>query len=154
MFRVSSERFRVAAAVYGMLFDGDRILLMRRAGSGYHDGHLSLPAGHLDGGEDAVSALVREMHEELMITVERDACEMVLLMHRAPESSGDNEYLDLFFTVDRWGGNPSIGEPAKCSELMWADYSNLPSDLLDHVHVALAAVAAGKQLVLHDWAIS
>lgn len=51
---VSAERFRFAAAVYGVLVDNNRLLLLRRAGSGYHDGELSLPAGHLDGNEDAV----------------------------------------------------------------------------------------------------
>ncbi len=48
---------------------------MRRAGSGYRDGELSLPA--------------------------------------------DDEYLDLLFIVERWAGTPSIGEPDKCSELIW-----------------------------------
>lgn len=150
--QVPPERFRLAAAVYGILLDGDQVLLMRRAGSGYHDGELSLPAGHLDGGEDALSALLRELNEELVITVDRDTCEMVVLMHRPPESPGDHEYLDLFFTVDRWAGTPSIGEPDKCSELVWADRSSLPGDLVEYVRVALRAAATDELLVLHDWA--
>ena len=32
-----------AVAADGIVSDGDRILLMRRAGSGYHDGELRLP---------------------------------------------------------------------------------------------------------------
>jgi hypothetical protein len=59
-----NQRFRVAAAVYGVLVDGDRMLLMRRAGSGYRDEELSLPAGHLDGAEDALTGLLRELREE------------------------------------------------------------------------------------------
>jgi 8-oxo-dGTP diphosphatase len=119
---VSAERFSLAAAVYGVLRDGDgdRVLLLRRAGSGYHDGELSLPASHLDGGEDALGGLVRELHEELAISVDRDACRLALVMHRSPETPGDHEYLDLFFTVSHWSGVPAIGEPDKCSELVWA----------------------------------
>jgi 8-oxo-dGTP pyrophosphatase MutT (NUDIX family) len=43
------DRFRLCAAVYGLLYGDGRLLLMRRAGSGYLDGRLALPAGHLDG---------------------------------------------------------------------------------------------------------
>jgi 8-oxo-dGTP pyrophosphatase MutT (NUDIX family) len=42
---VPAERFHVAAAVYGVLIEADRVLLLRRTGSGYRDGQLSLPAG-------------------------------------------------------------------------------------------------------------
>lgn len=61
------EPFRAAVAVYGILRDRQRLLLIRRTGTGYRDGQLSLPAGHLNGGEDAVTGLVRELQEELTI---------------------------------------------------------------------------------------
>ncbi|MGH3547229.1 MAG: hypothetical protein ACRDQU_03710 [Pseudonocardiaceae bacterium] len=62
-------------------------------------------------------------------------------MHRAPETPTDTEYLDLFFTVEQWSGSPAIGEPDKCSELVWALRSELPPDLVDYVGTALGAVA-------------
>lgn len=145
------ERFRLAAAVYGILTLGDRVLLMRRAGSGYRDGQLSLPAGHLDGGEDAVNGLVRELHEELMIAVDPACCRLAVTMHRAPETSSDREYLDLFFAVDRWTGTPAIGEPSRCSELVWAQRSALPSGLVDYVAAALDAADNARPLLLHGW---
>lgn len=37
------RRFTVAVAVYGLLFDADRVLLLRRAGSGHHDGEPAFP---------------------------------------------------------------------------------------------------------------
>lgn len=149
---MAADRFRAAVAVYGILLDADRsVLLMRRAGSGYHDGELSLPAGHLDGGEDAVAALVRELSEELTITVDRDACRLAVVAHRAPESADDPEYVDLFFSVGRWTGMPSVGEPAKCSELVWADTHDLPHDVLGYVRRALVAAPAGEPLVLDGW---
>jgi 8-oxo-dGTP pyrophosphatase MutT (NUDIX family) len=149
---VPAERFRLAAAVYGVLRAGDRVLLMRRAGSGYHDGELSLPAGHLDGGEDAVSGLLRELREELAITVDRDACGLVLVMHRSPEMAEDHEYLDLFFAVSHWSGTPTIGEPDKCSELVWANSAALPTDMISYVRDALDAVAAQRLTLLpYGW---
>lgn len=148
---VPTDRFRAAVAVYGVVQAGGRILLMRRAGSGYHDGELSLPAGHIEGGEDVSSALARELAEELTITVDPAACRLGVVVHRAAESSSDHEYLDLFFIVPSWTGDPSIGEPAKCSELVWADPSKLPSDVIPYVQKALAGLDAGQPLVIHGW---
>lgn len=147
-----AERFHLAAAVYGVLRSDDRVLLMRRAGSGYRDGELALPAGHLDGGEDAVAGLVRELREELTIAADPASCRLALVVHRAPESPRDDEYLDLVFTVGRFDGEPLIGEATKCTELVWADLRQLPHDVVDYVAVALDALRAGKPLLLYGWA--
>lgn len=144
-------RAMFGAAVYAVLTDGDRILLMRRAGSGFHDGELSLPAGHLDGGEDALAGLVRELREELTIEADPRACVLATVLHRAPEKPYGAEYLDLVFTVDSWRGAVAIGEPAKCSELVWADRDALPADVVPYVRSALDAVRTGDPLVLVGW---
>jgi mutator protein MutT len=146
-----AEPFRVPAAVYGILRDGERILLLRRAATGYRDGQLSLPAGHLDGGEDADTALVRELREELGIEADPRSCRFALLIHSAPEHSEDREYFHLFFLVDRWSGEPFIAEHGKCSELRWVEALALPSDLVDYVGEALAAITRGESLTLHGW---
>jgi len=103
---VPADRFHLAAAVYGVLIEDDRVLLLRRAGSGYRDGQLSLPAGHLDGGEDAVGGLVRELREEVAIEADPLSCRLAVVLHRAAEWAGDDEYLDLVLTVGTWTGTP------------------------------------------------
>lgn len=148
---MAADRFRLAAAVYGILRDRGRILLMRRAGTGYRDDQLSLPAGHLDGGEDAITALTRELREELGVDADPGGCRLVLVMHTAPEDADDHEYLHLFFTVDRWSGAPRIAEPGKCSELRWVEASALPCDVVDYVSAALAAIAQGDPLAVRGW---
>jgi 8-oxo-dGTP pyrophosphatase MutT (NUDIX family) len=147
-----SGRAKFGAAVYAVLADRDRILLMRRAGSGFHDGELGLPAGHLDGGEDALAGLLRELREELTIDADPASCELAMVLHRAPETPGDVEYLDLVFTVDSWRGTVSIGEPGKCTELVWADPGALPDDVVPYVRTALDALRAGLRLVRYGWA--
>jgi 8-oxo-dGTP pyrophosphatase MutT (NUDIX family) len=142
----------MVVAVYGLLRDGDRLLLMRRAGSGYHDGELCLPAGHVDGNEDVASALVRELREELTIAVDPDACRLALVAHRAPETARDHEYLDLFFEVLRWAGTPAIGEPAKCTELTWEDATAPPTDTVDYIRAALGAITTATPLLRYGWA--
>jgi 8-oxo-dGTP diphosphatase len=146
----TTERFRAAVAVYGVLVVDGRILLMRRAGSGYHDGELSLPAGHLDAAEDVRSALVRELREELRIEADPAACTLVTVGHRAPEQPQD-DYIDLFFTVGAWTGRPVIGEPDRCSELSWADPDALPDDVIPYIAEALRAVRSGERLIAGGW---
>jgi 8-oxo-dGTP diphosphatase len=149
--RLVRKRTLFGAAVYAVLTDGDKILLMRRAGSGYHDGELGLPAGHLDGGEDALTGLCRELREELTIDVDPDACTLAIVLHRAAEPPHGHEYLDLVFTVDSWRGAVSIGEPAKCDELVWADRDALPADVVPYVATTLDALRAGERLLLIGW---
>lgn len=145
------QRFRLCAAVYGLLVADGRLLLQRRAGSGYRDGTLALPAGHLDGGEDAVAGLLRELTEEIGVVADRAACRLATVVHSGPAYPGDEEYLNLFFTVAAWTGTPTIREPDKCSELVWADPADLPADAVDYLPSVLAAVAAGEPLMLANW---
>ena len=60
---------RVAA--YGLVRDGDRVLLTR-LGRSVHRGLWTLPGGGLDYGERPVDAVVRELHEETGLDVRVD----------------------------------------------------------------------------------
>ena len=137
--------------MYGLLCSQGRLLLMRRAGSGYRDGTLALPAGHLDGGEDAVSALVRELGEELGIAAAPGSCRLAIVVHSAPEDADDEEYLNLFFAVGAWSGTPEIREPHLCTELVWADPARLPADAIDYLPGVLDAISRAEPLVLSGW---
>jgi 8-oxo-dGTP diphosphatase len=146
-----SDRFRLPAAVYGVLLRDQQVLLMRRAGSGYRDGQLGLPAGHLDGDEDVVSALLRELREELGVLVERPDVGLAVVVHSRAEDDTDSDYLHLFFRVSAWTGEPVIAEPDRCTQLVWADPGRLPRDVIDYVVLALDALRAGRPLVLFGW---
>ena len=65
------ERFKLIPAVYLLLRQDDKILLLRRANTGYQDGNYSLIAGHLDGDELATEGIIREAKEEAGITISK-----------------------------------------------------------------------------------
>jgi 8-oxo-dGTP diphosphatase len=136
-------------AVYGLLHQDGKLLLLRRKGSGYRDGQLSLPAGHLDGGETVVDGLRRELREELGVEVTAQSLKCV--MHRDRETPEDDEYIDFFFDVVAWRGEPTIQEPDKCAELVWVNPQDLPPDVVDYVR---AAVTAQEPLLLSGWRLA
>jgi len=123
------DRHKVIPAVYILLRKDNQILLLKRQNTGYRDGEYSLPAGHLEGGESAVAAAVREAKEEVGIRIQSEDLHLVHTQHRVAEG-GDHERISLFFETKKWQGEPKNAEPHKCSELLWAGPDDLPSNLV------------------------
>src|SRR2546430_2732739 len=139
-----TKRHRTLLAVYLVPRRKDgKILLLRRANTGYMDGKLGMVSGHVDGNEPAESAMVREAAEEAGIKVAPPDLRLVHIMHRMAEEGG-YEYIDLYFEAAHWQGKPTNLEPNKCSELLWADPNKLPKDIIPVVCQALQHIAAGE----------
>jgi 8-oxo-dGTP diphosphatase len=136
------DRFTVTPAVYVIFHDGDKLLLLKRANSGYRDGYFSFPAVHIDGGEPAVMAAVREAKEELGVDIEPKDLQLVFTQHLLAES-GDHERIHLFFEARKWRGEPRNAEPQKCDEILWAPITGLPAKLVPELKEFLKATTAG-----------
>jgi len=94
------ERFKVVPAVYVIFQREGKVLLLKRANTGYMDGLYSLPAGHVDGDEPAVLAAVREAQEEVAVTLTRDSLRLAHVMHRqADPSDRDGSTSASIFTL-------------------------------------------------------
>lgn len=65
--RLADEQFEVVAAV---IKDGDRILIARRKEGSYMAGRWEFPGGKVEKGEKPRDALIREIMEELCVTIE------------------------------------------------------------------------------------
>lgn len=137
------------AAVYLCLFDAGRLLLQRRAGTGYRDGELSLPAGHIEPGESATAALLRETREELGLDLDPAGVHLALVQHG--RADGDT-YIDFFFSVDLDAAAvPVIGEPDRASELVWAPVDALPDDVIPVIRNGIEAVLRGETYTEYGW---
>lgn len=137
---MSSEgpRHRPFSAVYLLLLDGDRILLSRRRNTGHRDGEYGLVAGHIEDGESATEAMVREAREEAGIDLDRSRLDPVHVIHR---NSTARVYLDIFFAADDWDGSVENREPEKCAELAWYSRSRLPENTVPYVEQAMTEMS-------------
>lgn len=127
-------RHQPFSAVYLLLLDGDEVLLLQRQNTGHRDGEYSLVAGHIDEGEAATEAMVREAREEVGIEIDRSALEPVHVIHR---NAGERAYVDIFFACEEWAGEVRNKEPEKCAGIAWYDRSDLPANTVPYVEQAI-----------------
>ena len=67
----TTDRYRPVVDVYVLLRRPDgMILLLERSGTGYADGQLCPPSGHLEEGESVARCAVREAAEETGVGIE------------------------------------------------------------------------------------
>lgn len=124
------KRLRMPVAVHLLLVRGDEVLLLRRYNTGYEDGNFSVPAGHLDGNETVIEAMIREAQEEIGVRLSPSNVRVVQVMHRL---KSDEERIDYFLAAEQWSGEVSNCEPEKCDLLEWFPVDELPSNTIPYV---------------------
>lgn len=122
-----------------LLQDG-ALLMMRRCNTGYQDGRYGLVAGHVEPGEDFVDAIIRETQEEVGLTVEPDALEVVHVTYRL--HPGDARIAG-FVRARSWHGEPRIMEPDKCDDLQWFPLHALPDNTVPYVRQSVEHIQQG-----------
>lgn len=135
-------RNKAVPAAYVILEKDGKILFGRRQNTGYKDGMVQMPAGHIEESEAPTSAAIREMKEEVGIDIDRADLEFVHLLHR-PRHDETGDRIDIFFRARKWRGDIVNAEPNKCAELMWVDPADLPADTVPHIRLALEKIYAG-----------
>jgi 8-oxo-dGTP pyrophosphatase MutT (NUDIX family) len=145
------QRYAEVVDVHLILRRGGDVLLARRSGTGYADGLLNAPSGHLEPGEDVREAVIREASEEIGVRLSPGELSVALVMqHRAPDATAART--GWFFTAEYEPGRlpePFNREPAKCSELAWYPLDALPADMVAYCRAGLDAYRAGERFVLH-----
>ena len=142
-----AKRFTMPVAVHLFLVRGGRVLLLRRHNTGYEDGRYSVIAGHLDGGEEVIQAVLREAREEASIVLDPNDIAVVGVMHRR----SNDERIDFFVAASRWSGEIVNAEPHKCDDLSWHPLDHLPDNVIPYVRRALENYRAGRWFDSYGW---
>ncbi len=137
---VMKKRTGASVNAYLILKQGNKILLHLRKNTGYCDGMWSLVAGHVENGESATVAMIRETHEEIGIKLSYDQIKVVHVMHRQTNRLN----VDIFFDCPLWEGNIKNCEPEKCESLEFFPMENLPVNIVDYNAVVLKAISNGE----------
>ena len=133
------ERFRIVPVSHLILMKEGKILLSRRFNTGWMDGNYSVPAGHLDGNETFLQAMIREAKEETGIDISEKDLQVVHVMHRKT----DHERVDFFVQARKWEGSPRNMEPDKCDDIGWFYMNDMPTNTIPYIRQAIENIRSG-----------
>ncbi len=132
----------IAPSVNIYIIVDSKVLLGRRANTGWMDGKLCPPGGHVEKGETPVVAALREIKEELGVSVASEDLDFACV---AARNTSPVEYVAYEFVVRDKNYVFRNAEPEKCSELVWIDLHALPDDVIDHFRAIITDGIIGKQ---------
>lgn len=65
--------------------------------------------------------------------------------------SGPEPRLGVFFETQRWVGEPTTREPAKCSAVTLVSPRRAPEELIDYPAAGIAAYRGDVPFSIHGW---
>lgn len=140
---IKRQRFQFNASLFAVVRDGDSFLTVRRSGTGWLDGHWSLPAGAHDGNESFVEGALRELKEETGLLASIDDCR---LLHVQQVFMNSGEWMGIYIGVDRFRGLPRLMEPDKHDRVEWRDLTQGGEPVVPYVSAAIREISRGSNL--------
>ena len=125
-------------AVFILLERDGKYFFIRRANTGWNDGKLTIPAGHVDKGQTTRQGAITEAREEAGVTIKEEDLEFIHTQYVF------DKYTNFFFRAQKWNGEPMLGEPHLCSEVLWVPKNETPEDVILHVRLMLEEVSKGN----------
>lgn len=141
------EKFKVPAASHLFLMRNSEVLLHLRKNSSFENMY-GVVAGHLNGGETATQALIREAKEEAGITIDKEDVKIATISH---SKASNNEYIQFFFFCEKWSGEIINMEKEKCSELKFFPIDNLPNNMVPYVEKAIKSARDDVKYFEYGW---
>jgi len=142
-----STRTGAIVNVYLVLRKQSEILLSLRKNTGYCDDYYGLVAGHVEDGESATTAMIREAYEEAGIRIQSSSLKVVHVMHRQTNRLN----VDIFFECCEWQGEVINLEFEKCGALDFFSIKQLPHNVIDYIGNALQAISNGNFYSEQGW---
>jgi ADP-ribose pyrophosphatase YjhB (NUDIX family) len=142
-----SSRSTFHVDIHALIVQGDTLLLGERSGTGWMDGHHHLVAGHLEDGESATTALIREVREEAGIEVVPEKVRLAHVRHHRTEAGR----VALFFEVTAWEGTIVNAEPDKCAGWEFHRLDALPELMIPYARDAIELYGKGVTYSEGGW---
>ena len=117
----------------GMILKGNKVLLMLRTNASTYNEMWSNPGGSVEPDEEIEDAVIREISEELGVTVE-------IIKHLGDYEEikeGKVKSIASGYEVTIVKGIPQIMEPHKAKELRYFQIDNLPENLAPYTKLYL-----------------
>lgn len=139
-------------ASFVLLKKDNKIAMILRKNTGFMNGCFGVPAGKVEYHETFSQAAVRESLEEAGVTIDESDLQFVHVVHRHHQDDAQfMDWVDMYFVVERWEGEPHNAEPNKGEELRWFDLNNLPDNVVTPQLAALQAIARGEAYSTFGW---
>ena len=118
-----SERHLTRTAVFVILEQDIKVFFLRKANTGWADGLLTTPTGHVDQGDQVRESAIQEAKEEACVDVQIEDLEFVHVDYLR------DEYTNCYFKAKKWSIEPRLGEPHLSSETDWINKDEIPEDV-------------------------
>lgn len=140
-----SQRAMFKGVINLIIKKDDKVLLFFRNDGffNYDGGWWVLPAGHIEQGETARDAAIREAKEELDINI---APNDIKLVHVTSNLASRTESFDFYFEVSRYTGEIRNCESGKCVEMRYFTLDEVAKlkNVISPTRVSLACLKHGE----------
>lgn len=119
-----TERHLTKTSVSVILEKDGKVFFLRRQNTGWADGLLAFPAGHVDKGDTVLQTAVKEVREEAGVEIIEQDLEFVHVNYLL------DEYVNFYFRVYVWKDTPHVGELHLASDAVWIPKDNVPEDII------------------------
>ncbi len=146
---MKEERFKALVAIHILFMKENEVLMLRRKNISL-DGLYSLVAGHLDGGERAIDAAIREAKEEVGVDIGPDDIDMSTVCH-CYSRLNDKEFVQFFAICRTWKGEIINNEPDKCADLKFFPIDQLPKNTVPYIRSGIEKTTQGVKYYEYGW---
>ena len=140
-----AERALFKGVINLIIKKDDKVLLFFRNDGffNYDGGWWVLPAGHIEQGETAKHAAIREAKEEMGIDIAPEDIEFV---HITSNLASRTESFDFFFQVSKYTGQIRNCEGDKCADMKYFSFDEIKNlkNVVSTTRISLENLSKGK----------